>query len=168
MRIQKLDLTAPQSTSDWARSLLNHQLFLSITHLSFYQIENGVEAPKPPDWNDWSQLASLPALTHLALSETLSRGILPRAMESCSRLVLAATIFWMRIHGEREKSLAFTHNLPIADPRVVVLRMVILSGADWKIGANGGDDFWVRADTFVTRKRKGEIESTCYLLDETG
>ncbi|KAJ6531167.1 hypothetical protein B0H19DRAFT_471810 [Mycena capillaripes] len=48
----------------------------------------------------------------------------------------------------------------------VVMVMSTVMVDDWKTGAEGGDDFWVRADAFLARKRKGEIESTCYLLDE--
>ncbi|KAJ6585712.1 hypothetical protein B0H19DRAFT_1110562 [Mycena capillaripes] len=165
MRVRKLYIIAPQSASEWARSTLKHQLFLSVTHLFFYQKE--YEEPEPSTWNDWSQLAFLPALTHLALSESLSRGILPHVIAECLGLVLVATLFWSNMGGEREKATHLAQNPPVADPRVLVMVLSTFILPDWKIGAEGGDDFWVRADTFIVRKRRGEIESTCYILDET-
>lgn len=157
MRLRKLDLTAPQEASEWAQSILSRPLFLSITHLSFYQEKIEMERPKPSDWHDWSQLASLPALTHLALSEELSRDILSQAVVECPGLVLAVTLFWTV--DERADATAFAKSLATADPRVVVMVMESNIIEDWKIGARGSDDFWVRADMFVARKRKGEIQS---------
>jgi hypothetical protein len=43
--------------------------------------------------------------------------------------------------------------------------MVVLDyKKDWETGARGGDDFWTRAEAFVARKRKGEIESAILLF----
>ncbi len=29
---------------------------------------------------------------------------------------------------------------------------------DWETGARGGEDIWVRAEEFIARKRRGEVE----------
>ncbi|KAJ7255764.1 hypothetical protein C8J57DRAFT_1518054 [Mycena rebaudengoi] len=45
----------------------------------------------------------------------------------------------------------------IDDPRFVMI-VVMRYLEDWLVGANGGTDFWVRAELFVAKKRRGEIQ----------
>jgi hypothetical protein len=34
---------------------------------------------------------------------------------------------------------------------------------DWAAGARGGVDFWIRADTFIAQKKRGDVASTSRL-----
>ncbi|KAJ7766668.1 hypothetical protein B0H16DRAFT_1522173 [Mycena metata] len=162
MHLRSLDLYIPPMGSLWAHSTLKHPLFFSITHLSFYQ--NHADGPEPSKWDNWSRLAALPALTHLCLSEDIS-SIFPEALKECRGLVLAVTLFWTRV--EARSANAFVQELAITDARFFVMVTPNAITKEWQLGARGGDDFWVRAERFITRRRAGEIEKTCYFLDET-
>ncbi|KAJ7154225.1 hypothetical protein C8R46DRAFT_1227831 [Mycena filopes] len=162
LRLQRIDLSVPPLGSQWASSILKHRLFLSITHLSFFQ--NHDADPEPSKWEDWSQLAALPALTHLSLSEDIS-AIFPSALDECRGLVLAVTLFWTR--PLRTRAVTFAQRLAVADARFLVMVTANAVETEWEIGAWGGDDYWARAERFIARRRAGEIEATCYFLDET-
>ncbi|KAJ6493443.1 hypothetical protein C8R45DRAFT_989791 [Mycena sanguinolenta] len=153
VRAQNLRFWAPRSLN-----LLNsHPMFQSVTHLEVYQ-----DSGDGSTWDEWSWLPTLPALTHLCLSEELSRDILQSALAECPRLVVAITAFWDA--DQNEIASEFAQAVTIADPRIVVM-VAVNYKADWKTGVCDGADFWTRADAFVTSKRKGEIESTNLTLD---
>ncbi|KAJ7828745.1 hypothetical protein B0H14DRAFT_2594455 [Mycena olivaceomarginata] len=151
LRPQTLYLSVPLSTSEWAQSTLNQSLFLSITHL---ELLRGDDYDNGTTWEDWAQLATLPSLTHLCLSEPLARDILSPSVIACPRLVVAIGSF-----GDSDQTNAreFAQGLTISDPRLVIMA-ILINKEDWEIGAQGGDDFWSRAEGFVARKRRGEIE----------
>ncbi|KAJ7776167.1 hypothetical protein B0H16DRAFT_1879571 [Mycena metata] len=155
MHVRKMSFTLPQPLSGWPEQALTRPAFRSVTHLDLYQ--EGVERSS---WVDWSHLASLPALTHLCLSETMSSGILRDVLAECPRLAVVITIWWSH---EVEEATLFAQTLTTTDHRVVLMTVSSCS-EDWDIGAEGGDDFWARAETFVARKRKGEIEKNCFVL----
>ncbi|KAF8175618.1 hypothetical protein K438DRAFT_2022796 [Mycena galopus ATCC 62051] len=135
-------------------------LFASVTHLDFF---HGVRSG-PLHWEDWSGLASLPALTHLALSPTIATDILAQVLEGCPRLVMTVVLAYAWGRGP---ATCFARDLTLTDLRVVVMVVGLDPEADWKLGAWDGDDFWVRAAAFLAQKRSGRIEKNCYLLDET-
>ncbi|KAK7038206.1 hypothetical protein R3P38DRAFT_540044 [Favolaschia claudopus] len=166
MNLRKLDINVPPSPSEWARLILTRPLLTSVTHLSLYQREtvDGLDS-QSSSGDDWIGLAALPSLTHLGLSDNLARIILPRVLAECSRLLLAVVLFWTV--PERPAATGFAESLRVLDPRLVVMLMRRTITVDWTAGANSGDDFWIRADAFVSRKRKGEIDKTVFLLDET-
>ncbi|KAJ6592461.1 hypothetical protein B0H19DRAFT_1245335 [Mycena capillaripes] len=145
--------------SEWARVTLVHPALSSLTHLALYEEKSGDQY----GWDTWNQLASLPALTHLAISEGLARAIFPQVLGECRRLLVAIIPFYYFEDDPRDAS-SFAETL--YDPRVVVM-MVLDYKEDWKTGARGGDDYWARADAFVARKRKGEIKSDSYFANET-
>ncbi|KAJ6629666.1 hypothetical protein B0H10DRAFT_1986230 [Mycena sp. CBHHK59/15] len=66
VHLQKLALSVPSWVSRWHLAGFNHPIFLSVTHLDLWQ--EGPADEDQSDWRNWSGLASLPALTHLALS----------------------------------------------------------------------------------------------------
>lgn len=77
-------------------------------------------------------------------------------IEACPRLVVAIVGFW---HGEdTEEVLEVLEQLAVTDSRLVAMAFIDYT-EDWEIGARGGDDYWVRAEAFVARKRRGEIQS---------
>jgi hypothetical protein len=150
LRPQKLYLSVPLSTSEWAQSTLNQSLFLSITQLELFR---GDDYDNGTTWEDWAQLATLPSLTHLCLSEPLARDILSPSVIACPRLVVAIGSF-----GDSDQTSAreFAQGLTISDPRLVIMALLIYK-EDWEISAQGGDDFWSRAEGFVARKRRGKL-----------
>ncbi|KAJ7628230.1 hypothetical protein DFH06DRAFT_1226563 [Mycena polygramma] len=152
MPLRKLSFSAPRDVAE-KRKLLQHPILRSLTHLDLYE-------PSGRTWEGWYGLAALPALTHLCLSSQLSNMLL-HAMEECPRLVVAVIAFWGV--SEREDAISFAKNIAtmVTDPRLVVL-VVSDYDKDWGVGARGGDDFWIRAEAFITEKRRED----CYFLDE--
>ncbi|KAJ7462523.1 hypothetical protein FB451DRAFT_1266931 [Mycena latifolia] len=73
-RPQRLALNGPLPPSFG----LDHPVFLSVTHLDIYLGQLDLEGSE--SWEAWSYLASLPVLTHLALSEDVAYAILPQVV----------------------------------------------------------------------------------------
>ncbi|KAJ7776163.1 hypothetical protein B0H16DRAFT_1449609 [Mycena metata] len=155
MRVRKMSISVPVPLSGWPEQAFTRPAFRHVTHLDMYQDEG-----ERTRWEDWSSLASLPALTHVCLSETTSSHILHDVLAECPRLVVVITAWW--VDDEKDATL-FAQTLTTTDPRVVLIT-VSSYDEDWKTGAKGGDDFWARAETFVARKRRGEIEKNCFVL----
>ncbi|KAJ7213763.1 hypothetical protein C8J57DRAFT_1517713 [Mycena rebaudengoi] len=39
---------------------------------------------------------------------------------------------------------------------------------DWKVGVEGGEDFWVRAELFIAKRKRGEIQpASRYWIQDT-
>ncbi|KAJ6556353.1 hypothetical protein B0H19DRAFT_1262422 [Mycena capillaripes] len=158
IQLQRLDLGLPLATSEWARLTLAHPALLCLTHLCLSEYTRNNQY----SWDDaWDHLASLPALTHLALTEHLSRALLSQILADCRRLLVAVTLGYKE--KNRNLAKAFTRDLTVRDPCVVV---AVISNYtdDWETGARGGDDYWVHAEKFVAKKRRGEIECMCMLF----
>ncbi|KAK7027834.1 hypothetical protein R3P38DRAFT_2940459 [Favolaschia claudopus] len=165
MHIRKLNLCLPGrglTVSEWARVTLSRSVFLTVTHLElFYEPDD----EEPLSWEDWSTLASLPTLTHLCLSSDLADGIFQPAVKNCQSIQVLIAGFWDSYL--RDDAIEFVENLVVKDSRVVVM---IIPGPtfkqDWVLGARGGNDFWARAEAFLAGKRRGEIDSSVFLLDK--
>ncbi|KAJ7445068.1 hypothetical protein FB451DRAFT_1412890 [Mycena latifolia] len=123
MRLQRFAFTLPLPPP----LRLDHPLFLSVTHLDIY--DETFDDVK--NWKDWSHLASLPALTHVCLSEEMAKAILAQLVAECRNLLIVLVI-------------ADINTLTVTDPRVVVASLDYAE--DWTKGAWGGDDMWVRAE----------------------
>ncbi|KAJ6458035.1 hypothetical protein C8R47DRAFT_1227177 [Mycena vitilis] len=159
-RLQRLGLVISPADSELPRSTFELPVFLSITHLDLI-LE---DAPKTrrSGWQDWSALVALPALTHLCLSY-FPRAVLLRVAGECSSLSVLVVTFWGS--AIRRSAIALTQALATSDLRIVIM-MVPNPRVDWATGARGGDDFWLRADAFIAKKRRGEIDESCYFLDD--
>ncbi|KAJ7605437.1 hypothetical protein DFH06DRAFT_1252831 [Mycena polygramma] len=159
MHPKKLEILVPRGhASDWGVVILKSPIFLSVTHLSL-----ALELC-PSQWSNWASLASLPALTHLSLSNNLSHDVLPAVLAECPRLRLLITPFWG--NHSRDRAIGFARRLIVRDPRIVVM-LIDDYLKDWGIGTQGGADYWVRGEKFVARKReKGETEAIRYFLDD--
>ncbi|KAJ7464163.1 hypothetical protein FB451DRAFT_1264775 [Mycena latifolia] len=108
----------------------------------------------------WAPLASLPALTHLCLSESMATALLSGVVATCPNLLVALTM----IDDLEDESALFVGTLQtITDPRVVVTSLTKYCD-HWAAGARDSDDMWVHAEKFLARKRRGEIPSTRDLL----
>ncbi|KAJ7185027.1 hypothetical protein C8R46DRAFT_470254 [Mycena filopes] len=160
--LQRLHFTLPRSLAGWASATLTRPAFLSLTHLELYQDDEDDDL-EDVTWSQFSPIASLPSLTHLCLSEFISSPILSDLVAECPQLVVIVTVWWEGAFSV-DAARSFAASRTLTDPRVVL--MVVGSYIeDWKLGARGGADFWVRAETFVAMKRKGDIPKTTFLLD---
>ncbi|KAJ7465940.1 hypothetical protein FB451DRAFT_1261431 [Mycena latifolia] len=153
MRLQRLAFNWPLPTSLG----LDHPLFLSITHLDIWTYPEDLD--RAESWEAWSLLASLPALTHLALSKEVAYAILPQVVGECAHL----RVMLILTHSSRFET--FPSTLAVTDPRVVVTPLGNYV-ADWTQGAWGGDDMWARADKYIAQKRSGGIPNDSYFLAE--
>ncbi|KAJ6598355.1 hypothetical protein DFH09DRAFT_1304149 [Mycena vulgaris] len=105
--------------------------------------------------------AAMPALTHLCLAGEIGDDILRRMLEECARFQILVNL-WIPRHISR------AHEIAVSPPLTGVRFFVGLFGLywdDWELGVRGGVDFWVAADVFVARKRRGDIERLCYWLN---
>ncbi|KAK7058033.1 hypothetical protein R3P38DRAFT_2844068 [Favolaschia claudopus] len=161
MKIQKMNIWVSEDVTEWAKLTLHRPMLHSVTHLELYSYASEIGSIA---WEEgWANLASLPALTHLCLTDDLSDILLDSILEHCSNLDVVITAFWDPVFVTNAE--LFAKKLTTNDRRVVVIRVSDFRG-DWESGALGGDDFWTRSERFVAKKVKGEIESKQYFLDE--
>jgi hypothetical protein len=151
MRLQRLTLYIPGVGQPIP---FTHALFRSVTHLGLY---TGHQRGSGAD--SYLNLRSLPALTHIWFPTRIGRVILPHLIEGCPKL-LVIVVF---IAVPAKQSYVET----LSDPRIVLRVLDSSFSADWKVGARGGEDFWVRAEKFIAGKRKGEIEGMSFPCDSS-
>ncbi|KAJ7620288.1 hypothetical protein FB45DRAFT_149400 [Roridomyces roridus] len=99
-------------------------------------------------------VALLPALTHLAINMDCRLGAeqTTQVLTDCKKLCILVV---MDPDGERP----FETEPPVEDERCVLMGLPNEQyKVDWQIGVRGGVDFWARAEKFVEKKRRGEIE----------
>ncbi|KAJ6564593.1 hypothetical protein B0H19DRAFT_1259019 [Mycena capillaripes] len=108
-------------------------------------------------------IALLPVLTHLAMRNRLREqaAVEKQILVSCRGL--EALIIPVPLEGRTAQYLS------IEDVRFVYM-VVQYHEDDWVIGASGGMDFWARADAFIAKRRRGEIEpsSRCWIEEGDG
>ncbi|KAJ7241585.1 hypothetical protein C8J57DRAFT_1368910 [Mycena rebaudengoi] len=115
-------------------------LYRTLTHLDMFAGTEG----RPLDF----QFAQLPALAHLGMHGDRSA--------SCPRLHVLVSKIWFWSSWNRMQA---------HQPIDVDLRFVMMftqaglhnSVQDWALGAQGGKDFWARAELFIDKRRRGEI-----------
>ncbi|KAJ7019240.1 hypothetical protein C8F04DRAFT_1404407 [Mycena alexandri] len=140
-----------QLVMDARSSATPHPIFTSLTHLDIFH--------NPYDGID--HLASLPALTHLALLRSSSQAT--QILARCSALELLVDM-----HADEPNPDYLRSN---DDVRFV---SIVLSDdeyvTDWVTGTRGGLDFWARGNMFVAKKCRGEIKpsSRCWIEDGDG
>ncbi|KAJ7466432.1 hypothetical protein FB451DRAFT_1260865 [Mycena latifolia] len=162
MRIQRLGIELTDLFTDWAHappeaSPINfgHPLFASVTHLDVFDTLYDVE--------QLQGIATLPVLTHLALNTSVDTTFLEQILEACMSLQVLIVAFNEEVVDDAS---ALAEDITFIDPRLVVATYNEYF-ADWELGARGGADIWRRADDFVARKRRGEIEAHQYLADSS-
>ncbi|KAJ7828976.1 hypothetical protein B0H13DRAFT_2116563 [Mycena leptocephala] len=131
-----------------------HPLFISITHL---HILNRIEMEN----EIYPGLTGLPALTHLALNQTVLWDALRKVLYGCKKLAVLVNL-WPMFRSFRGRE--FSEKTPFSDTRFVVTAYTDL-WREWRAGAEGGMDFWTAANGFIARKQRGEISNSCYWLD---
>ncbi|KAJ7655703.1 hypothetical protein DFH06DRAFT_1329140 [Mycena polygramma] len=125
---------------------------LDLTLLFFRQVSHMLVAdlndtPESSTGGGRHNFSSLPALTHLALSLLTPRHILSGVLSDCPNLLALV------LYANEEMTTKAKH-FSVNDPRVVVLVSEDLL-SQWNMTSG---DIWARADSFISRKRRGEIE----------
>ncbi|KAJ6596623.1 hypothetical protein B0H10DRAFT_757845 [Mycena sp. CBHHK59/15] len=85
---------------------LKKPMFSSVTHLLIHNAHDG-------GGQEWSDLVSLRALTHLCLSQHISSSILPNVLSQCPRLHVV-----IRMWADRQSAEMFSETLTITDSRL--------------------------------------------------
>ncbi|KAJ7499949.1 hypothetical protein FB451DRAFT_1207059 [Mycena latifolia] len=128
-----------------------HTLFSRLTHLDMFD-------STPLD--AWAvAFGQLPHLTHLSVwpgKPAFFRGVL----QHCAQLEVLALVFTDQ-YGLQEglEEYRFFGD----DPRSVLMSVDDFLN-DWEVGARGGEDFWVRAERFIEKRRAGEIKASDYVI----
>ncbi|KAJ7643137.1 hypothetical protein DFH06DRAFT_602914 [Mycena polygramma] len=133
-----------------------HFFFASLTHLHLF------ESDRTAMQQIRGQISGLPALTHLCVSSQADRDDLLAMLAQCPRLGLLL-VLW----GSFQRSIYRRFQTPcVYDVRFVICQLEERDyWANWEAGARGFSDLWSQGDDFVARKRRGEIEATCYWLN---
>ncbi|KAJ7464133.1 hypothetical protein FB451DRAFT_1264721, partial [Mycena latifolia] len=152
-KCSRLGLIIHNPPSFWSQ-MLTDPICPFLTHLILHD-------PSNHGWHYWRRLADLPALTHLCLTQKFERYIECTVLEQCPRLHVLVRL-WFQNNGPVEDM-----QFSITDSRLVVMWLAENYRADWEAGVRGGDDFWARAERFIERKLRGEIEKSCYLLTDS-
>ncbi|KAJ7488929.1 hypothetical protein FB451DRAFT_1552873 [Mycena latifolia] len=136
---------------------LSHPAFAFVTHLLLFDPWDVHPFP-------WTNLAQLSALTHLAFTD-LTTYAATKILCNCSDIKVLVDMCHFGYPLDRGQ-------LPrMDDPRLVCVSLSYHDyTSDWVAGTMGEADFWVRAERFVVKKRRGEIEpsSRCWIEDEDG
>ncbi|KAJ7438943.1 hypothetical protein B0H11DRAFT_2254255 [Mycena galericulata] len=123
----------------------------SVTHLAHYVWVG-------PQWLE--ALSSFPMLTHVALNTVMCAPLQTLLATSLQIKVLIMVFF------DIGTARSYAAGIGFAD-----LRLVVATSHDYihkfHGGLRGEPDIWLRAENFVARKKRGEIEEGCYFLDGT-
>ncbi|KAJ7132471.1 hypothetical protein C8R44DRAFT_871423 [Mycena epipterygia] len=121
------------------------RLSVKITHLDLYDWPlHG--------WEPLSGLAQMPCLTHLSFHRTVINNIICRGILLHCQLLEVLAIFCS--NKFLELSVRAYASLSI-DPRFMILLHTNLL-VNWEMG---DEDYWVRADNFVRKRRSEEMEN---------
>ncbi|KAJ7776727.1 hypothetical protein B0H14DRAFT_330645 [Mycena olivaceomarginata] len=136
-----------------------HQpMFSSLTHLFIL----GDDPISPVDMGHLPRfLSQLPVLTHFAIINPELFATRPVVEQD---ILVACKPLRVLILNPQQKMIEFLHY--VDNVRLVYMDIGLenLEG-DWVAGTRGGIDFWVRAEAFVEKKRRGEIQpsSCCWI-----
>ncbi|KAJ7259328.1 hypothetical protein C8J57DRAFT_1515400 [Mycena rebaudengoi] len=119
-------------------------MFRGLTHLRVQNATKGFS------------FTALPALTHLCVEVEITEDtLLSSTLANCNKLHVLLGIFWEPLtlqHWDRS----------FGDLRLVLMyarsKLPFEAITDWLTGTRGGSDFWVRAEKFVAKRRRGEIQ----------
>ncbi|KAJ7670083.1 hypothetical protein DFH06DRAFT_1321099 [Mycena polygramma] len=132
-----------------------HRIFASITHLEIHT--NAWMSQKRIDPEEWSGLASVPHLTHLAFVDD---NWLPVSHCAMWLTLLQKRASPLRVLAVQMSKLIKASELG-EDPRFVVMPW-----QDYRVmGAYTGEDYWSRAENFVWKRTLGEIRPLEYYLE---
>ncbi|KAJ7241598.1 hypothetical protein C8J57DRAFT_1368927 [Mycena rebaudengoi] len=124
-------------------------LFRTLTHLDMSAEAEG----QPLDF----QIAQLPALTHLGMHGARPPPFFLDLLRSFPRLHVLVSKMWFWSPWNA----AQPHQPIDPDPHFVMMfaeASINHFVQEWTLGAQGGKDFWARAELFIDKRRRGEIK----------
>ncbi|KAJ7101793.1 hypothetical protein C8R44DRAFT_887975 [Mycena epipterygia] len=133
-----------------------HPCFSQITHLEMMDSRHALES--------WSALALIPQLTHLAVNDDAFVPLCGELLETCASL--AVLVFIMRSEmGPLYEAGCST------DFRFVAIRSSLGARSshvlqDWQMGACTGMDYWSGAESFIAKRRSGEVDALQYHIPD--
>ncbi|KAJ7213754.1 hypothetical protein C8J57DRAFT_1096694 [Mycena rebaudengoi] len=122
-------------------------LFRTLTHLDLWDADTEFLTELP--------FAQFPALTHLSVNHLDAEysPFFASTLHDCTRLCVLVNLWMSPFERDNE-----THH-SVDDPRFVFMWLSNDEYVeDWKVGVEGGKDFWVRAELFVAKRKRGEIQ----------
>ncbi|KAJ7087501.1 hypothetical protein C8R44DRAFT_991351 [Mycena epipterygia] len=130
-----------------------HPFFSRITHLELLDLSNNSES--------WSGLSRIPHLTHLSFNDHGFILLCPLLLETCASLAVLICL------NEKALWASSPHHSYAAglshDSRFVVMACAYYI-KDWKMGVHAGQDYWSRAESFIAKRRSGEIDRLQYQI----
>ncbi|KAJ7622113.1 hypothetical protein FB45DRAFT_927012 [Roridomyces roridus] len=126
-----------------------HSLFIGLTHLEIFDYAE--ELPGAI----WSNVALIPNLTHLAFNDDGFLPYFPMLLRTCASLRVLALV--------EPTPIQYPPSAEIPDELAPDTRFVWMACTeyikDWHQGALTGKDYWLRAEAFIDRRRRGEVRS---------
>ncbi|KAJ7238059.1 hypothetical protein B0H12DRAFT_100962 [Mycena haematopus] len=150
------DLFDHPSTSTIDLSL---SVFRNVTHMDMF---DDVDMNTASTARLCAGLCALPALTHVCINRRVEAGILRNLLQGCPYLQVLVDMWASRISAVE---MVTAHRKAGVEDIRYVAAVCGDYWSDWDVGARVGTDFWAAADDFVARKRRGEIEGSCHLLE---
>ncbi|KAF8185832.1 hypothetical protein K438DRAFT_1973677 [Mycena galopus ATCC 62051] len=139
-----------------------HSLFAQLTHLELMDGPLGGQR----EWAHWRGIAPIPNLTHLAFLMDHSVTVFQGALAACPTLRVLVYLYYANpVDPGDDPDLADVFESLARDTRFVCVPAPNFI-RDWEIGARGGEDFWVRAETFIAQRDAGEIDPETFVLRE--
>ncbi|KAJ6518297.1 hypothetical protein C8R47DRAFT_960183 [Mycena vitilis] len=128
-----------------------HAVFRCVTHIDLFDMmDEGLLEIVP-------LIPQLPALTHLCLDDHTPQFILTSLLTQCPRLEILLVLYPLfQTHAYEAARVPEEHDVRL------VIGQYQNSWEDWEDGAKGLPYPWSRADDFVARKQRGEIESVSF------
>ncbi|KAJ7115091.1 hypothetical protein C8R43DRAFT_125042 [Mycena crocata] len=141
MPLQRLSCDLESLFYGWGMDF-THPMFAQLTHLDFLSV--------PTNWESCTTgvgVGQLPRLTHLSfgLSVRCGEAAHLRFRAFLANCELLEALVLVTKDGDRLRGYEYFAD----DPRAVVMFMLQNLLEDWEIGADGGEDHWVRADRFI-------------------
>ncbi|KAJ7432161.1 hypothetical protein FB451DRAFT_1420779 [Mycena latifolia] len=122
-------------------------VFAAVTHLDVFDDLDGAY-DEAMGW--LNGVGTVPVLTHLALA--------PVHPDTLQHILSAAPRFRVNTAESFAQLVTFT------DARLVVAVSADEFAYGWEQGARGEEDIWVRVESFLERKRSGEIDALQYFF----
>jgi hypothetical protein len=122
-------------------------LFRTLTHVDLWDSDTESLTELP--------FAQFPALTHLSVNHLDAEysPFLTSTLRLCTRLCVLVNMQMIPFEPGNE-----TH-YSVDDPRFVLMWLSNDEYTeDWKVGVERGRDFWARAELFVAKRKRGEIQ----------
>ena len=128
---------------------LKSSAFRNITHLD---ITAGLDTGPHHGWPKWRAFSHFTFLTHLAINNINIREnldeIIHNLLRDCQRLQILLIV-------EVMNSLDLK-NVPVSDPRLILMKIQGYTIEDWIEGANGNEDVWRCAEE-ISRAKQGNL-----------